>query len=180
MQKHGARGLLLDLRNCQGGLLKGCVEAARLFIPKGPVLYICERGSPLRPYPASDVSSPALLRVPMVVLVNGQTASAAEILAAALRDRARAKLLGVKTFGKGLVQTVVPLSDGSAMVITTAKWFPTDAGATRNTEKPWGGVEPDKKVAEPAWETLEDVRGTSKDVQYHEGLKLLQTTIAAR
>jgi carboxyl-terminal processing protease len=173
LKQDRAGGLLLDLRNCQGGLLRGCVEAARLFIPRGPVLYIRERGSPLRPYPPSDSSSPALLRVPMVVLVNGQTASAAEILAAALHDRAGAKLLGVKTFGKGLVQTVVPLSDGSAMVVTTAKWFPFNAESRRNADKLWHGVEPDKKVAEPSWESLEDARGTSRDTQYQEGLKLL-------
>jgi carboxyl-terminal processing protease len=175
LKQGGARGLLLDLRNCQGGLLKGCVDVARLLIPRGPVLYIRERGSPLQPYPASDSSAPAAMRAPMVVLVNGQTASAAEILAAALHDRAGAKLLGVKTFGKGLVQTVVPLSDGSAMVITTAKWFPFNAEARRNADKPWHGVEPDKKVAEPPWENLEDARATGKDLQYQEGLKLLQT-----
>ncbi len=115
------RGLLLDLRNNAGGGLESCIEAAGQFLGSGPVVYIEERGS--EPQPRSAVRSDGRFDLPLVVLTNLGTASAAEILAGAIQDAKLGTLVGTETFGKGLVQTVIPLRDGSALALTTARYL---------------------------------------------------------
>jgi len=115
--------MVLDLRNNPGGLLNQAVSVSDLFLDRGQLIVYTEgrlKNQNLRFSAEHGAQSP---RVPMVVLVNGGSASASEIVAGALQDWKRAVILGTKTFGKGSVQTVVPLSDGSGLRLTTAKYF---------------------------------------------------------
>lgn len=122
LQASGAQSFVVDLRNNGGGLLDSAVEVAGQFLNGGVVLYENNQEGEERTLTA-PVSSGLLTTAPVAVLVNGNTASAAEILAGALLDRDRAPLIGQKTFGKGSVQYVFPLSDGSSVHITAKVWF---------------------------------------------------------
>jgi carboxyl-terminal processing protease len=121
MYAAGIRGLLLDLRNDAGGGLDVCIQVASQFVGDGPVVYIQERGEPRQP--RSSAAEAHRISIPLVVLINNGTASAAEILAGAIQDAKLGILVGVTTFGKGLVQTVFPLRDGSALALTTARYL---------------------------------------------------------
>lgn len=131
------RSLILDLRNNPGGLLDQAVEVCGKFLPKGAlVVYTKGRNEERHDYKVrKGLDFP---RVPMVVLVNGGSASASEIVAGALQDWNRAIVLGTQTFGKGSVQTVVPLSDGSGLRLTTAKYYTPRDQSIQNV-----GITPD-------------------------------------
>lgn len=131
-------GIILDLRSDPGGLLTAAVDVASAWVGYDPVVF--EKGK-MRGSTFNGVTAPRLNGIPTVVLVDGGSASASEIVAGALQDYAYAKLVGVKTFGKGSVQDYQDLPDGSAIKITTAEWF-TPKG--RNINKT--GIEPDVKV----------------------------------
>ncbi|MBL8057414.1 MAG: hypothetical protein JNK29_11980, partial [Anaerolineales bacterium] len=118
----GARRYVLDLRNNGGGLLDAAVNVAGQFLDGGVVLVETSRDGGEKTYTAPAAPGP-LTAAPLAVLVNGNTASAAEILAGALLDRGRAPLIGQTTFGKGSVQYVFALSDGSSLHITANRWF---------------------------------------------------------
>ncbi|MEB3196394.1 MAG: S41 family peptidase [Candidatus Sericytochromatia bacterium] len=136
-------GIILDLRGNPGGLLPNAVDIGSMFIKDGPIVQLVNREGEKQYLKASGrpVVDKAL---PVVVLVDGGSASASEILAGALQDNKRATLVGTKTFGKGLVQTVHPLSDGSGVAITTQKYL-TSAGHDINKK----GVMPDIVVELP-------------------------------
>lgn len=112
---------MIDLRSNGGGNFPASVEVARMFLNKGVIVYIADSAG-VRD--VVEAEGKALLpgKKPLTVLVNSGTASAAEVLAGALRDNNRALILGERTFGKGLIQTTVPLSDGSAVNVTVAKY----------------------------------------------------------
>ena len=140
-RQKGLEGLILDLRNNPGGLLDVAVEVSGRFIPEGKtVLSTKGRVASQNQTFTSTFKSP-YLDFPMVVLVNEGSASASEIVAGALRDHGRAILMGAKTFGKGSVQTVVPLRDGSAIRLTTSIYY-TPAGHAIHGK----GLEPDVVV----------------------------------
>jgi carboxyl-terminal processing protease len=121
LQEQGAQQLILDLRHNGGGLLNAAVEVADHFLEGGVVLYQDSRGEDERTFEASaDAVAPAM---PLVVLVDGGTASSSEILAGALQDRERGLLIGSQTFGKGSVQLVYDLSDGSSVHVTASRWY---------------------------------------------------------
>lgn len=121
-EKGGIRGLVLDLRNNPGGLLTQAVRVTDLFLDSGLIVYTEGRLDAQRQkYFAHKENS--WTEFPIVVLVNGGSASASEIVAGALQDHKRAVVLGTKTFGKGSVQTVLPLDDSSALRLTTARYF---------------------------------------------------------
>jgi carboxyl-terminal processing protease len=121
-EKTGLKGLVLDLRNNPGGLLTQAVRVSDLFLDSGMIVYTEGRiESQKQKYFAQKDGS--WLDFPMVVLVNGGSASASEIVAGALQDHKRAVILGTKTFGKGSVQTILPLDDSSALRLTTARYF---------------------------------------------------------
>jgi carboxyl-terminal processing protease len=137
----GARGVVLDLRGNPGGYLTSAVDVASTFLKDGVVLYQ-ERGGAdgaRRPYRATG--SPQAPDVPVAVLVDRGSASAAEIVAAALRDNQRAVLVGEKTFGKGTVQELHTLSDDSQLRLTVAQWL-TPSGHALQGE----GLAPDVEV----------------------------------
>lgn len=121
-EKGGLKGLVLDLRNDPGGLLTQAVRISDLFLDSGLIVYTEGRiESQKQKYFAQKDGS--WMDFPMVVLVNGGSASASEIVAGALQDHKRAVILGTKTFGKGSVQTILPLDDSSALRLTTARYF---------------------------------------------------------
>jgi carboxyl-terminal processing protease len=120
----GIKGVVLDLRNNPGGLLDQAATVADVFLDKGLIVYTKARsGERDLVYQAHPNDSSRRHDYPLVVLVNGGTASAAEIVAGALQDQQRALTLGTSTFGKGSVQTIIPLSDGSALRLTTALYY---------------------------------------------------------
>ena len=121
-EKGGVKGLVLDLRNNPGGLLTQAVRVADLFLDSGMIVYTEGRlENQKQKYFARKEGS--WTEFPIVVLVNGGSASASEIVAGALQDHKRAVILGTKTFGKGSVQTILPLDDNSALRLTTARYF---------------------------------------------------------
>jgi len=122
-QKAGSTALVLDLRNDPGGLLNQAVAVSDMFLDKGQLIVYTQGRLKNQDLRFTAEHSNGLPKLPMVVLVNGGSASASEIVAGALQDWKRAVILGTKTFGKGSVQTVVPLSDGSGLRLTTAKYF---------------------------------------------------------
>ena len=130
-------GLVLDLRNNPGGLLNAAVEVSDSFITKGMIVYTDGR-IPDSKQEFSAKPRDILKGAPLVVLVNGGSASASEIVAGALQDHHRAVILGTKTFGKGSVQTVMPLTDSTAVKMTTARYF-TPSGRSIQAE----GIVPD-------------------------------------
>ena len=134
---HPLQGLVLDLRNDPGGLLDQAVEVADEFIDEGLIVYTGGRleNQKMR-FEAHKNSKPR--NFPIVVLVNSGSASASEIVAGALQDHKRAIILGEQTFGKGSVQTVIPMSDGSALRLTTSLYY-TPSGRSIQAK----GIEPD-------------------------------------
>ena len=141
--KSGLKGIVLDLRNNPGGLLDQSVEVSDLFLDGGDIVSMRGRGeSSQRSFKAHP--SPDDVRCPMVVLVNAGTASASEIVAGALRDQKRALILGERTFGKGSVQNLIPLADGTGLKLTVARYY-TPSGKSIQAE----GIVPDFEIA---WE----------------------------
>jgi len=122
LTEKGVKGVILDLRGNSGGLFNESIRAAELFLDEGqPVVSTASRHkNEAAHYKAAHPG--ALVKVPMIVLVNGGSASASEIVAAALQDLKRALIVGSKTYGKGSVQTIIPLKDGSALRLTTARY----------------------------------------------------------
>jgi carboxyl-terminal processing protease len=138
LQKSGLKGLILDLRFCPGGLLDQALEVSKLFVAKGVLLTTRGPGKEEMVFRADGTST--LGTFPVIVLVNELTASAAEIVAGALRDHQRAVLLGTRTYGKGSVQTIVMLDDGSALKVTTAQhYLPSGRNIQKRPgERSWG------------------------------------------
>lgn len=136
------RGLVLDLRNNPGGLLQEAVSVSNEFIDSGLIVYTKGRAAGQNMTFNADASK-SQPDYPMIVLVNNGSASASEIVAGALQDHKRAIILGVPTFGKGSVQTIIPLSDGSAVRLTTSKYY-TPSGRSIQAR----GIEPDIVVGE--------------------------------
>lgn len=120
LTQEGMRALVLDLRSNPGGDLRASIACADLFVDKGVLLRTVGRSDNTE-YKATVEST--IMRQPLVVLVNGYSASAAEILAGALKDADRAQVVGVRTFGKGSVQQVIGLADGSLLRLTTARFY---------------------------------------------------------
>ncbi len=132
------RGVIIDLRNNPGGVLDAAVEVADQLLEEG-VIVTADGRTPAARFTMNATPGDILPGVPVVVLVNGATASAAEILAGALQDHHRAVLLGRRTFGKGLVQTMMPLNSGRAIKLTTSRYY-TPSGRSIQGR----GIDPDQ------------------------------------
>jgi carboxyl-terminal processing protease len=174
LEAQGVQGYVLDLRSNPGGLLVASVEIARQWINEGIIVSTKTRDG------IQDVkraTGQALTTKPMVVLVNEGSASASEILSGALQDNNRAVLVGQKTFGKGLVQSVRGLSDGSGMTVTIAKYL-----TPRNRDIHKHGINPDVPVKMTEQEVqrlkLEDI-GTNRDSQYRVAESTLRKQLQA-
>ena len=140
VKAQGVRGLVLDLRNNGGGLLNSAVDVASEFLQEGMVLSSVDAEGNRAEYAVKPGG--AATDIPMVVLVNGNSASATEIVSGALQDQGRAMLVGTQTFGKGSVALLVSLSDGSGLNVTTARWFTPNGRLIEGN-----GLEPDVEVS---------------------------------
>ena len=175
LESQGMRSLILDLRGNPGGLLTAAIEVANQFIPEGPILHVVGRNSVTQTVEAFPEA--AHRSYPMIVMVDGYSASASEIVSGALKDTGLATLVGAQTFGKGLVQTVIPLRDGSALSLTTAR-YQTAGGNDIHAV----GIQPDVIVELPEGEEppyyASDVEGgngvdVANDIQLQAALELL-------
>ncbi|MCX7006214.1 MAG: S41 family peptidase, partial [Kiritimatiellaeota bacterium] len=144
LNKQGLRALVLDLRNNPGGLLASAVEVSQKFLRKGDLVVSTVGRTEKQLLIEKAGGRVHYLDFPMAILVNGGSASAAEIVSGALQDQHRAFLVGEKTFGKGSVQSVIPLDDGSALKLTTAKYYTPGHRVIHEH-----GIEPDIVVAMP-------------------------------
>ncbi|MGM0602828.1 MAG: S41 family peptidase [Bacillota bacterium] len=168
LKEQGAEGIILDLRNNPGGLLNEAVNVASSFVSEGQIVSVRQRGSIERMLNANPEFE-ADTDIPVIVLINGGSASASEIVAGAIKDYGRGKLMGTKTFGKGVVQSVVPLTDGSAVSITTARYYTPDGNYIH--EK---GIEPDIEV-----ELDVEAAQNGEDNQLDEAIDLMESFIIA-
>ena len=137
----GIKGIVLDLRNNPGGLLDQAVDVSDVFLQGGNIVSIRGRDSASEKFFKATSSRNDVLTQPLVVLVNAGSASASEIVAGALRDQKRGVILGERTFGKGSVQNLIPLADGSALKLTIARYY-TPNGSSIQAE----GIVPDIEV----------------------------------
>ena len=175
LESQGAKGYVLDLRSNPGGLLYGAIDIARMWLDDGKIVSTVNRQG------TGDISvanHTAITKKPLVILVDGGSASASEILAGALQDNKRAQLVGATTFGKGLVQSVRPLSDGAGMAVTIAKYF-TPNGKDINH----AGIKPDLevKLSKAQIQALVKDRtkvATAADPQYAKAIQTLEVAIA--
>lgn len=168
LDKQGVKGVILDLRNNGGGYLNAAIDVSSLFIPEGPIVSIDARTKPLTTYDAENIAAPQL---PLAVLVNEYTASASEITSGAIQDSGAGVLVGTRTFGKGVVQTIYPLPDGSAIKITTARYL-TPSGRDINSV----GITPDIAAddVKPA-----DFGRPETDTQLQRAMSYIEDRIAA-
>lgn len=175
LEGQGVQGYILDLRSNPGGLLDASISIARMWLDEGLIVSTVNRQGVSD---AQSANGTALTDLPLVVLVDGGSASASEILSGALQDNERAVLVGTQTFGKGLVQSVRGLGDGSGIAITVAKYLTPD-GRDINQE----GIAPNIviELSEEQRENLsrnQDQIGTSSDPQYVEAFDTLLEIIA--
>ncbi len=181
--KDGMKALILDLRNNPGGLLTAAVEVSEKFIDDGKLVVYTEGRVRNQNMRFSAHAKRGYSQMPMVILVNQGSASASEIVAGALQDWGRATIVGTQTFGKGSVQTIIPLSDGSGLRLTTAKYF-TPKGRSIHGK----GITPDvvvevpkepvlKERPLPSADPLEDMK---KDVQLQKALEVIKTLRTAK
>lgn len=148
LKREEMRGLIIDLRDNPGGSVKTCVEIADELLPEGLIVYTEEKDGKGDKYTSSGEN---YYDGPLVVLVNGNSASASEILTGAIKDHKQGIILGTTTFGKGIVQQVIPLGDGTGVKVTIASYF-----TPNGTDLHGVGIEPDEELEFDADAYLED------------------------
>ena len=148
LEKDGVKGMIIDLRENPGGLVTSCVAIANMVVPKGPVVSVVQKDGRREEY-KSDLSEE---KYPLVVLIDGNSASASEILAGALQDTGAATIVGETSYGKGSVQVILPLYDDDALKLTIAKYYTPSGRSIDGT-----GIEPDVRV-EPQADGAQDVQ----------------------
>ncbi|MFH1578142.1 MAG: S41 family peptidase [Candidatus Omnitrophota bacterium] len=159
LKKQGMEALILDLRNNPGGLLDIAIKIVENFIEKGKLIVSTRGRKADQNMEFVSFNKNADTSLPLVVLVNQGSASGSEIVAAALQDYKRAIILGTKTFGKGSVQSVIPLNDGSAIRLTTSKYFSPKGQVIHGK-----GVIPDIVVEEGRIQLAEEENGFARDI----------------
>jgi carboxyl-terminal processing protease len=174
LQEKKVSGFVLDLRGNPGGLLFASVDIARMWIKTGEIVRTIDRKGGDRVFSANNT---AITDLPLVVLVDENSASASEILTGALKDNRRATIVGTNTFGKGLVQSVHALSDGSGLAVTIARYYPP-SGIDINRK----GISPDvsQNLTEDEIKNLNSnpsLIGTEADPQYSKAINVLQSNI---
>ena len=164
LKSQGMKALILDLRNNPGGLINESVKVAEQLVPKGPIVSVIGKDGSRETF-SSDLEKPL---GPLVVLINGGSASASEIVAGAVQDTGAGRLVGVKTFGKGSVQRLVPLDSDSAVKVTIAQYHTPSDRSIHGI-----GIEPDVKVDLPT-----DTE-SKQDTQLEKATELLKEQLKA-
>ena len=154
---NSSNGLIIDLRNNPGGLLTTVNEITDMLVPEGTITYIEDKNGN-RDYHSSDAN---YYNKPLVILVNGNSASASEVLSGAVKDFGVGKLVGETTYGKGVVQNMYKLSDGSGVKVTIAKYYTPSGVCIDGT-----GIEPDYKVTNP--------KDNSQDLQLEKAIEVIK------
>lgn len=167
LEAQGMKGLIIDLRDNGGGLLDSCVNMVSRIIPEGDlIVYTQYKDGDRQNY---NSNSGAVVEVPMVILTNKNTASASEIMTGCLKDYGLATVLGDTTFGKGIVQSIIPLGDGSAVKLTVSSYY-TPKG--NNIHKK--GIEPDVKMEMTDEEWKKALEDPSQDEQIKRACQILE------
>ncbi len=171
LDRQNMRALVLDLRHNPGGTLNAALQVSNEFVSGAPLLYLEDKEGNRTPFESTEAGTRT--PIPMVVLINGGSASASEIVSGALRDNGLATLVGTTTFGKGLVQSLYPLRDGSAITITEQGYL-TSGGYDINGV----GIEPDIVVEITLEEEEAIYLGEAEyDAQLEKGLEVLRTQL---
>lgn len=166
LQTQGMTGLIIDLRNNPGGYVSTVVSMCDRILSDGTIVYTEDKdGNILEKFEADGEQS---LDIPMVVLINGNSASASEIFAGCMKDHGVATLVGTTTFGKGIVQQVIPLSDGSAVKLTIAKYFTPNGNDIHQI-----GIEPDVEIELPEDLQSMPVVPEEQDIQLQKAMEIL-------
>lgn len=169
MEKQGVKGLIIDLRDNPGGWVEDAENIADLFLDKGTLCYLEYKNGQREYYRTKDGKTDMKL----VILVNENSASSSEILTGALRDRANAIVVGMNSYGKGIVQSVVPLSDGAGMQMTIAQYY-TPSGYAVHKQ----GIKPDVEIDLPMGDNGMYEFGDLNDVQLAKALEVMQEQLA--
>lgn len=164
LQEQEMQGLILDLRFNLGGRLNAATAIGDELLPEGLMIYTETKKGQRQEWICDD----AYLDLPLVILVNNQSASASEILAGAAQVMGAATLVGEQTYGKGIVQSMTPLSDGSAISFTTSRYYLPDGSSIHSV-----GITPDYIVEQPNGEKLTGIPAPQDDVQLQEGMRIL-------
>lgn len=170
LEEQGQQGLIIDLRNNPGGLLNIVIDMADELLPEGLIVYTEDKNG-TRQEARSDEKNK--FTKPLVVLVNENSASASEILAGAIKDSGIGTIVGTTTFGKGLVQRVFPLEDGSAIKVTISRYF-TPSGNYIHEK----GIEPDVEIELPEDLQKELVIKREEDTQFDKALEVIKDKIS--
>ncbi len=172
--KKGATNVILDLRYTAGGEEKEGIRVANLFMDSGMIGYIQGQKTPKETFSAN--AQDAMTKAPVAVLVNQATAGAAEIIAGAIADNARGQVVGVKTFGSGSVQKLIPLDDGSALLISTAKYYTPRGKEIQEAEPQDSGIKPTvemrqtEELQDPADD--QDIQAPAREISKEEDRQL--------
>lgn len=164
LKAEGMKKLVIDLRNNPGGSLSVVNKIADELLPAGIITYTETKTGKREEY----TSSAGELGIPMTVLVNGGSASASEVLTGALKDYKKATVIGTKTFGKGVVQTVIPLGDGSGISLTTSKYYSPSGVCIHGI-----GIEPDIVVEADETKQISDL-SVDEDIQLQKAIEVLK------
>lgn len=169
-KEQNAKGIVLDLRNNPGGLLRIAKDIVDELVPEGIIVSTKDKnGKSIEYYADREYHD-----IPMVVLINGSSASASEVVAGALKDYNRAKLVGETSYGKGVVQTIIPLSDGSAIKLTTSQYFTPSGVCIQGI-----GIEPDVHIGLPIEKLLKGAKlEDTEDDQLQTAMKVLRGEIS--
>lgn len=167
LQKQGAKKLIIDLRNNGGGIVDEAVDIADMFLDKGKTIYSSVDNKDKKTVTSSK--NDPIFKMNVIILVNENSASASEILACSMQDNERAKLVGTKTYGKGIIQTLLSLADGSGLKITTEQYY-TPKEVSIHKE----GIMPDEEVNLP--DTVKSVYKLeeSEDTQLQKAVEMLK------
>lgn len=173
LRKQGMQGLVLDLRQNPGGLMDEAIKVADYLVPEGDIVRYEPRFADSYTYRASGPG----LDIPFVVLVDKYSASASEIVAAAVKDRGAAPIVGEKTFGKGIIQSILPLGNGGGLKVTSARYLTPSGNDIHGV-----GIEPDVPVLAGPDESLrpQDVRDPEQNAQMARAVEVLRSEMARR
>ena len=165
LETQGMKSLVIDLRNNGGGSVESVCNIADVLLPQGPIVYTEYKGEERE----ARNSDKECIEIPMAVIINGASASASEILSGALQDYGAAKIVGTQSYGKGIVQRVLDLQDGTALKLTTAKYYTPNGNDIHGV-----GITPDVEIDLPEELKTEVTLSLEEDVQLQKAIEVLQ------